>query len=86
VLQYPLCFYDYETVSTPMPLFDGYRPWQQIVVQYSMHIVYEDGRIDHKQSIISSQANDSKQVVDDFVRAIGDGYGTYIVWNKSFEN
>jgi hypothetical protein len=24
--------------------------------------------------------------VDDFVRAIGDGYGTYIVWNKSFEN
>jgi hypothetical protein len=86
VLQYPLCFYDYETVATPMPLFDGYRPWQQIVVQYSMHIVYEDGRIDHKQSIIGSCAVDNKYVVDDFLRAIGDGYGTYIVWNKSFEN
>jgi len=53
-LVFPLCFYDYETVSTPIPLFDGYRPWQQVVVQYSMHIVYEDGTIEHKQSIMQS--------------------------------
>lgn len=86
LLEYPLCFYDYETVSTPMPLFDGYRPWQQVVVQYSMHIVYKDGHIEHKQSIITPGARDNKQVVDDFISDVGDGYGTYIVWNKSFEN
>ncbi len=85
-LAYPLCFYDYETVATAIPLFDGYHPWQQIVVQYSMHIVHEDGHIDHKQSIIYPWTDTNKSVIDDFVRDIGDGYGTYIVWNKSFEN
>jgi hypothetical protein len=85
-LQYPLCFYDYETVSTPLPLFDGYRPWQQIVVQYSMHIVYENGDIEHKQSIISLGSKDNKSVIDNFVYDIGSWYGTYIVWNKAFEN
>jgi len=84
-LTYPLCFYDYETVATAIPLFDGYRPWQQIVVQYSMHIVYEDGRIEHKQSIVSPW-NPQKTIIDDFVRDIGEWYGSYIVWNKSFEN
>jgi hypothetical protein len=85
-LVFPLCFYDYETVSTPIPLFDGYRPWQQIVVQYSMHIVYEDGTIDHKQSIIQPGDTTNEKVIQDFVRDIGGGYGTYIAWNKSFEN
>ena len=83
---FPLCFYDYETVSTPIPLFDGYHSWQQIVVQYSMHIVHEDGTIEHKQSIIQPGATTNEEVIQDFVRDIGNGYGTYIVWNKSFEN
>jgi len=85
-LTFPLCFYDYETVSTPIPLFDGYRPWQQIVVQYSMHIVHQDGTIQHKQSIIQPWDTTNARVIADFVRDIGTGYGTYIVWNKSFEN
>jgi len=85
-LVFPLCFYDYETVSTPIPLFDGYRPWQQVVVQYSMHIVYEDGTIEHKQSIMQSWDTTNEKVIQDFVRDIGNGYGAYIVWNKSFEN
>jgi hypothetical protein len=46
-LKYPLYFYDYETVSSPIPLFDGTHPWQQVVVQYSLHTVYEDGTHDH---------------------------------------
>ncbi len=85
-LTFPLCFYDYETVSTPIPLFDGYRPWQQIVVQYSMHIIYEDGTIEHKQSIIQPGDLTNENVIKSFVDDIGNGYGTYIVWNKSFEN
>lgn len=85
-LAFPLCFYDYETVSTPIPLFDGYRPWQQIVVQYSMHIVHEDGTIQHKQSIIQPWSASNEEVIQNFVRDIGQGYGTYVVWNKSFEN
>ncbi|MFA6604264.1 MAG: DUF2779 domain-containing protein, partial [Patescibacteria group bacterium] len=37
-LRYPLYFLDYETFSSVVPPFDGYRPWQQIPFQYSLHV------------------------------------------------
>ena len=46
-LQYPICFYDYESISTPIPLLDGVSPYQQAVVQYSLHKLFEDGHIEH---------------------------------------
>lgn len=45
--KYPLCFYDYETCSVPVPFLDNTSPYQQVVVQYSLHKVYEDGKIEH---------------------------------------
>jgi hypothetical protein len=36
-LKFPLFFYDYETVASPIPIFDGTKPWQAGVVQYSLH-------------------------------------------------
>lgn len=40
-LRYPLFFYDYETISVPVPLFENTHSWQQVVVQYSCHIISE---------------------------------------------
>jgi len=40
-LRYPLYFYDYETVSVPVPLFEKTHSRQQVVVQYSCHIITE---------------------------------------------
>lgn len=37
-LVYPIYFLDYETFSSPIPPFDGTRPWEKIVFQYSLHI------------------------------------------------
>lgn len=36
-LQYPLQSLDFETMSTPVPLFEGSRPHQTIPVQFSLH-------------------------------------------------
>lgn len=44
---YPICFYDYETISVPVPIFDNTHPYQQVVVQYSLHKYYEDGHMEH---------------------------------------
>ncbi len=46
-LTYPLCFYDYESVSVPIPFMDNSYPYQQVVVQYSLHKYYEDGTMKH---------------------------------------
>ena len=51
-LQYPICFYDYESISTPIPLLDGVSPYQQAVVQYSLHKLFEDGHIEHFWAVL----------------------------------
>lgn len=44
---YPICFYDYETVSVPIPFMDDTYAYQQVVVQYSLHKLYPDGTMKH---------------------------------------
>ncbi len=45
--QYPICFYDYESVSVPIPFMNKTFPYQQVVVQYSLHKLYKDGSMKH---------------------------------------
>lgn len=42
-LFYPMCFMDFETFYTAIPLFDGIRPYQQVPFQYSLHIQNSEG-------------------------------------------
>jgi hypothetical protein len=37
-LNYPLYFLDFETIRSALPIYDGTRPFQQLVFQYSLHI------------------------------------------------
>lgn len=46
-LKFPICFYDYETCCVPIPFLDNTSPYQQTVVQYSLHKLYEDWDIKH---------------------------------------
>lgn len=46
--QYPLHFIDFETTAVAIPFHAGRRPYEQIVFQFSHHVVYENGTIEHK--------------------------------------
>ena len=37
-LIYPLYFLDFETIGPAVPKYNGSRPYQQLVFQYSLHI------------------------------------------------
>ena len=37
-LIYPLYFLDFETIGSAVPKYNGSRPYQQLVFQYSLHI------------------------------------------------
>ena len=51
---YPYHFIDFETSTVPLPFHIGRRPYEQIAFQFSHHIYYEDGRVEHVNQYINT--------------------------------
>ena len=91
-LEFPLYFYDYETISVPIPLMNWTWPWEQIVCQYSLHrldsldaLEYPEN-IAHFEWLIDSGSTNNRDLIAKFIQDIGNPkIGTFIVWHKSFE-
>lgn len=45
---YPLHFIDFETTAVAIPFNKGRKPYEGVAFQFSHHIVYEDGTVEHK--------------------------------------
>ena len=82
--EFPIYFLDYETISDPIPQFDGIKPYQNLATQYSLHVAHEDGKVDHHEYIYEGKDCPLKHTIEDMVANIGES-GTVIVWNEMFE-
>ena len=84
-LQYPLYFFDYETMQGLVPYFDGQRPYQQVPFQYSLHIIREPGgEVEHREYLHKDNTNPAPVLAKRLVEDMGDS-GSIITWNMSFE-
>ena len=84
-LEYPLYFLDYETFGPAVPLFDGYKPYQRIVFQYSLHIKRSpDALLEHYQYLCASIKDPTSELLGSLSKFVGEK-GSLISWNKSFE-
>jgi hypothetical protein len=83
-LEYPLYFLDYETYSPGVPLYMGYKPYQHIVFQYSLHVLGQDGALDHHELLMTGEEDPGLTLVPHLLEHIG-RKGSVLVWNKSFE-
>lgn len=84
-LEYPLYFLDYETYNSALPLHRGYKPQQQMVFQYSLHVVEQNNKeIHHREFIAQTQNDPAIELVRHLRNSISDR-GSVIVWNKTFE-
>lgn len=81
---YPIYFLDYETYPVAIPIYDNYKTYQQMVFQYSLHIVKKDGKIEHKEYLEKELGDPSKHLIKKLSEDIGDS-GSVVSWNKSFE-
>ncbi len=85
-LQYPLYFMDFETFATAVPVFDRSNPYQQLVFQYSLHILpTENGELIHKEFLAETNGVDPR--IPFIERLIGDcgTTGDILVYNVGFE-
>lgn len=84
-LKFPLYFFDYETYAPAVPVFDGYRPYQRIPFQFSLHVLEKpDGNMTHIEYLHEELSDPSPHVAKLLEEHIG-VVGSVITWNKSFE-
>ena len=83
-LRYPLYHLDFETFQQAIPEFEGGVPYRQIPFQYSLHIEYEDGRLDHKEFLAKEGTDPRRKVAERLCEDIPLGVCS-LAYNFGFE-
>ncbi len=85
-LTFPLHFIDYETFAPAIPPFEHYSPYDQIPLQYSVHIVGSPGEEPiHRDFLHVGSIDPSTSFLSSLQQHVG-AFGAIIVWNKGFES
>lgn len=83
-LTYPVYHLDFETFQQPVPLWKGINPFMQIPFQYSIHIDYGNGKVEHKEFLGDENSDPrealAKQLVEDIPLHV-----TVLAYNMGFE-
>jgi len=84
-VRFPACFLDFETFASPIPLFDGTRPYQQVPFQYSLHRVDADGEeAKHFEYLAQPGVDPRQEIAEKLLREIPEG-ACVIAYNMAFE-
>jgi len=81
---YPINFFDFETFQNAIPRFENQRPYAQMPFQYSLHILHEDGTLEHK-AFLGDENSDprlalAKQMLKDITHT-----GSIVAYSQGFE-
>jgi hypothetical protein len=83
-IKYPIYFFDFETYQAIIPDLIGIHPNQQIPFQYSLHIMYADGRLEHKEYLGDGINDPRPKLIKQMLSDLG-SEGSIIAYNMSFE-
>tara|TARA_R110000737_G_scaffold336727_1_gene356405 strand:+ start:15560 stop:17035 length:1476 start_codon:yes stop_codon:yes gene_type:complete len=84
-MNYPIYHLDFETFASAVPVFDGSRPYQQLVFQYSLHIEHKDGKLEHKEYLAEMNGEDPRiKFIEQLINDCGE-FGDVLVYNIVFE-
>lgn len=82
--KYPLYFFDFETYQNAIPKTVRTRPYHQIPFQYSLHIMYENGRLEHREYLATNYDEPRLDLINQMIDDLGTS-GSIIAYNDSFE-
>ena len=85
-LEYPIYFLDYETYGEALPMYDGYKPYQQAVTQFSIHVARhpDSDEFEHYECLATEAGDPARHLATELCNVIGET-GSVSVWNKGFE-
>jgi hypothetical protein len=84
-LSYPMYFLDFESFNPGIPLYDGTRPYQQVVFQYSIHYKSNSqGELRHTEFLASHSGDPRPAFIENLLKMTWMP-GTILTYNQSFE-
>lgn len=84
-IKFPIYFLDYETYGSALPMYDGYRPYQAVVFQYSLHVWESpEAEIKHYEFLAREPHDPAQDLAASFEKIVGKK-GTFVSWYKKFE-
>jgi len=85
-LEYPLYYFDFETVGYAVPVYDESRPYQAVPFQYSLHIQRSKNSDLEHLYFLGDGINDPREaLINELISHVNDK-GTILVWFKPFES
>jgi len=84
-LSYPLYFLDFESFQPAVPLYENSSPYDQIVFQYSLHIIDGEGEpLQHREYLAWPGGDPRRKLAEQLCRDIPRGVCT-LAYNMTFE-
>ena len=83
-LEYPLYFFDFETLNPAIPRFEGLQPYQQFPFQYSCHILHENGELEYHTYLHENETDPREKIIESLLETLGEK-GSIIVYYQPFE-
>ncbi len=80
----PAYFVDFETAQLVIPQWAGFRPYQQVPFQFSVHKLDRQGRLTHREFLDLSGADPTRGFAEALIRDCGKRGAVY-VYNAGFE-
>ena len=84
-MRYALAYLDFETHNPAVPRFDGYRPYQQIPFQFSLHVQDAANSPLQHHELLHLERTEPDELFMSALQKVLPSTGSVIVWNKGFE-
>jgi len=84
-MKYPLAFLDYETYPSAIPKYNGYRPYQQIPFQFSLHVIDSPTSESIHYDFIYTGQDCPDEHFSEALKKHLPKTGSVVVWSQRFE-
>ncbi|MDH3387009.1 MAG: DUF2779 domain-containing protein [Gammaproteobacteria bacterium] len=83
-VRHPISCLDFETFQEAIPRFDGQGPYKNIPFQYSLHILHQNGDLEHREFLADETGDPRLGLTRRLLHDIPDD-GTIFAFHQSFE-
>jgi hypothetical protein len=82
--EWPLNLIDFETTGPAIPFFKGYKPYQGLCFQFSHHVLYEDGKVEHIGEYLGrgQGTNPSFEFIDELYISLSKNDGSVFMYSN----